>query len=61
MDKISEVAPVQEVRRTRWRPTPPLQPSTTPLWHWPRSLRKAALWMLRLLDLDTLELGLRPQ
>ena len=42
------------------RPTP-LQQPTGPLQLWPRALRKAALRMLDLLDLDALGLGLRRQ
>ena len=61
MDKISEAALVQEVCSTRWRPTTPLQHPTRSPQVWPRALRKAALGMLRLLDLDTLGLGLRRQ
>ena len=61
IDRISEVAPVQEVCRTLWRPTPPLQYPTRPLQLWPHALREAALWMLGLLNMDPLGLGLRRQ
>ena len=42
-------------------PTRPLQHHTRPLQRWPRALRKVALWMLGLLDLDTLRPGLQRQ
>ena len=38
MNGISEVAPVQEVYWTRWRPTPPLQHPTGSLQLWPHPL-----------------------
>ena len=55
------MAPVQEVRRTLRRLTPPLQYPTRPVQLWPRALREAALWMPGLLDMDTLGLGLPRQ
>ena len=61
MDKVPEVAPVQEVCRTLWCPTPSQEHLTRPLQPWPPALRKAALWMPGLLDMDTLGLGLRRQ
>ena len=41
MNRIAEVARVQEVCRTLWRPTPPLQHPTRRLQLWPRALRKS--------------------
>ena len=61
MDRISHVAPVQEVCQTLWRPTSPLQHPTRRLQLWPHALHKVAPCMLRLLGFDTLGLRLRRQ
>ena len=61
MDRVSKVGPVQEVCWTPYLPNPPPQHSTRPLKLWPRALRQVGLWRVRLLDLDTLGLGLRRQ